>query len=99
MFESPRITGPACVAPLDVGEHLGDAGGRERMADRGPDRLQLPPGAPSGLAPPRGPQGLPHQLGHGHALPARDTLDVTELGVVQQNLQALTHVMSMIDSS
>lgn len=66
------------------------------MADRSPDRLQLLRGVTSGRASARGPQSLPHPLGHGQPLPSRNTLDIPELGIVQQDLKSLTHAMSMI---
>src|SRR4029077_19342242 len=86
------------VATLDVGEHLLDCGGRERVANRGANRLQLSGGVPSGLSPASGPECLPHPFGDGQALPAGDPLNLAELGVVQDALQTLTQGMSMINA-
>ena len=102
MFESTRITGRSWerlgVPRLDLGEHLLDRTRREGAARRGANDGELLSRLPARLAAARGPKGLPHPLGNRHVVRTGDLLDFPDLGIIQEDLKALTHSMSIVDS-
>jgi hypothetical protein len=66
---------------------------------RGSKDVQLFPGGAARLRAPRLAEGLSDPFRHGHFLRARDALNLTQLLIVDENLQSCTHQMSMADSS
>jgi len=69
------------------------------MTRRGPDDIEFLAGVTQGLALPRRLQRSPDPFGNRHVARARHTLDFPILGILQNHLQSLSHLMSLNDSS
>ncbi|MEO9163392.1 MAG: hypothetical protein ABI349_13510 [Casimicrobiaceae bacterium] len=82
---------------LDLVKHPTDVGRGKSVAGRRAHYGQLFAGCRTGFAAPRRAQRLTNPLGGRHLLPASRLLDFSELLVLQDDLEAFTHPMSLID--
>lgn len=65
------------------------------MANSLTDGLELSSTIASRFAPPSRSQGLTHPFGDGQLVSTRGLLNIPQLSVVEENLKALTHMMSL----
>src|SRR5947208_16865881 len=86
------------VSALDFFVHLIDVAGRERVPGSRPNGVESPVNVGRRTATPGRPKRLPDPLGDGHPMRARRFLDFAPLGIVDQDLESLSHVMSLFDS-
>jgi len=63
-----------------------------------PNGVESPVNVGRRTATPGRPKRLPDPLGDGHPMRARRFLDFAPLGIVDQDLESLSHVMSLFDS-
>ena len=84
------------VPAFDLGQHLIDIRGRTVVAHPRTYRPELAVDVPARLAPACLAQCAPNPLGEWHALPRGDRLEITELRLVEEDLEALTHNMSKL---
>jgi hypothetical protein len=85
-------------SPLHFQEHPFNVGCGERVSNGRPDNFELLARVTQGLATPRRTQSLADPLGDGHVLEAGELLNLTQLLVIQKDLQAFTHGNSLTDS-
>ena len=80
-------------------EHAVDIGRGEIHACRRSNDVELGRNLAARLAPAGLHKRLPHPFSNGHAAQTRRTLDIAIFGVLNDNLQPLSHEMSLFDSS
>ena len=83
---------------FDLFEHTVDIGRREIHACRRSNDVELGRNLAARLAPAGLHKCLPHPFGNGHAPQTRRPLDVALFGVLNDDVQPLSHTMSVFDS-
>ena len=87
------------IALLDLFEHTVDIGGGKVHACRRSNYLEFGRSLAAGFVFARLYQGLPDPFGDGHTAQARRALDIAIFGVLNDNLQPFSHIVSVVDSS
>jgi len=83
---------------FDLLEHTVDIAGREVHPCRYSNDVEFGRSLAARLAPAGLHKCLPHPFGNGHAAQTHGTLNVAIFGVLNDDLQPLSHEMSLFDS-
>ncbi len=87
------------VLAFDLGEHLLNVGGRVSSPGGLANDRQFLARVGDRLVSPGFPECLTHPFGDGHAMPLGDAADFGDLIVLEEDLEAGSHSMSINDSS